>query len=67
MYIFKLILFYIPLSSSVDSHSIDTDDFKEGLIYVKETNSTDNNEYIKHFLLLVMQTVAMFVVSIFFF
>ncbi|VVC29895.1 Hypothetical protein CINCED_3A002443 [Cinara cedri] len=54
----------IPSTSkqfNTDSHSIDTEDFKEGLLYVKETSSADSNEYIKHFLLLVMQTVAMFV------
>jgi len=48
---------------SVDTHSIDTDDLKQGLLYDTETNIMDNNEYIKHFLLLVMQAVSMFVVS----
>lgn len=49
----------------MDTHSIDTDDLKQGLLYDTETNVMDNNEYIKHFLLLVMQAVAMFVVSTF--
>lgn len=49
----------------MDTHSIDTDDLKQGLLYDTETNIMDNNEYIKHFLLLVLQAVAMFVVSIF--
>lgn len=49
----------------MDSHSIDTDDLKQGLLYDTETNIMDNNEYIKHFLLLVMQAVSMFVVSTF--
>jgi len=49
----------------MDTHSIDTDDLKQGLLYDTETNIMDNNEYIKHFLLLVMQAVAMFVVSTF--
>jgi len=47
----------------MDTHSIDTDDLKQGLLYNTETNIMDNNEYIKHFLLLIMQAVAMFVVS----
>lgn len=51
----------------MDSHSIDTDDIREGLLYEQEQNTLDNNEYIKHFLLLVIQAVAMFVVSTFFF
>jgi hypothetical protein len=46
----------------VDSHIIDTEDLK-GLLYENETNIIANNEYIKHFLLLVLQAVAMFVVS----
>jgi len=50
----------------MDTHSIDTDDLKQGLLYETETNFMDNNEYIKHFLLLVMQAVAMFVVSTFY-
>ncbi|XP_025413139.1 integral membrane protein GPR155 [Sipha flava] len=45
---------------SVDSHIIDTEDLK-GLLYENETNIIANNEYIKHFLLLVLQAVAMFV------
>lgn len=59
-YIYYFIVF------SVDSHSIDTEDLK-GLLYDNETNIIENNEYIKHFLLLVLQSVAMFVVSIFIF
>jgi len=50
----------------MDTHSIDTDDLKQGLLYDTQTNVMDNNEYIKHFLLLVMQAVAMFVVSTYF-
>ncbi|XP_060864971.1 lysosomal cholesterol signaling protein [Metopolophium dirhodum] len=46
---------------SMDTHCIDTDDLKQGLLYDTETNVMDNNEYIKHFLLLIMQAVAMFV------
>lgn len=47
------------------SHSIDTDELKEGLLYESGTNLMDSNEYIKHFLLLVLQAIAMFVVCIF--
>lgn len=47
------------------SHSIDADEFKESLLYENGTNILDGNEYIKHFLLLVLQAIAMFVVSIF--
>lgn len=49
---------------SVESHSIDTEDLKS-LICENETNIIENTEYIKHFLLLVLQSVAMFVVSTF--
>lgn len=55
-------------NSVVDSsHSIDTEDLKEGLLYASETNTVESNEYIKHFLLLIMQAVAMFVVSNYFY
>lgn len=50
----------------MDTHIIDTDDLKQGLLYETETNFMDNNEYIKHFLLLILQAVAMFVVSLFY-
>lgn len=49
----------------MDSHSIDTDNLKESLLYEHETSTVNNNEYIKHFLLLIIQAVAMFVVSTF--
>lgn len=48
--------------NSLVSHSIDADEFKEGLLYENGTNIMDSNEYIKHFLLLVLQAIAMFVV-----
>lgn len=48
----------------MDSHSIDTEDIKEVLLHESNTNTIDGNEYIKHFLLLILQAVAMFVVSI---
>lgn len=54
---------YIFNNYSTDSHSIDTEDLKEGLLHEIEITEIDSNEYIKHFLLLIMQTVAMFVVS----
>lgn len=62
---FQILNFYIKHIYSIDTHSIDTDDLKQGLLYESETNVMDNNEYFKHFLLLIMQAVAMFVVSIF--
>lgn len=50
----------------MDSHCIETEDLKENLLYEGDSNTVDNNENIKHFLLLVLQAVAMFVVSSFF-